>query len=268
MRRDEDKIRIEVSRRQLMGLACVLAGFLGYQGSIALADGDPATSSVLDADLVVPYDGYLQLDGSDINDTVRLRFELFEAPTGGTPEWSEEQTVTLHNGQMSVALGSVERLNEVVLDAERLWLGVMILEDDGAGGTVEVALAGRQAIEPAPYAAWSAHSADFEVARDLSVAGAATVGGGLDVGGAASFGGDTLSLGVGASGGLGDGGRALAQVATDTLATNPAGEFAGGILLDGPSVDTPGDAHPRGPITPGDNSSPAPPNRHGLAPAP
>jgi len=74
MRREDNEIVLRVSRAQLMGLACVLAGFLCYQGSTALADGDPATSSIPGADLVVPYDGFLQLDGSGINDTVRLRF--------------------------------------------------------------------------------------------------------------------------------------------------------------------------------------------------
>ena len=116
-----------------------------------IADDNPATSSVMSG-LVVPYDGFLSMDGVAENGTRELSFELYQMPTDGVPVWAEAQTVQFYNGRFSVGLGHVTPITETLLDAEKLYLAVSVTDDTG----VAIRLGGRQVIERAPYAVWSA----------------------------------------------------------------------------------------------------------------
>ncbi|MEM1025641.1 MAG: hypothetical protein AAGD10_19370 [Myxococcota bacterium] len=128
---------------------------------------------MLTGGLVVPYDGVLVLDGSPLTGSVNLQFELWDDPSSATLSrrvWMESQMVTFFNGRFSVGLGagtqmSIRSIQDVVQDGEKLYLAIQV--EDSTGTLVP--LAGRQAIEPAPYAAWSASSADFSVGGRLSV---------------------------------------------------------------------------------------------------
>jgi len=151
----------------------VLVGaFVGVvAGNIAtsFADNNRATSNILDNGVVVPYDGYLMLDSAPVNaQGQELEFALYESASGGTAQWVERQAVNVVNGRFSVALGKGTKLSaspanatfsDVILDAQRLYIGIKV--KDAGGQFIE--LAGRQAIEAAPFAAWSARSADFKV---------------------------------------------------------------------------------------------------------
>lgn len=162
--------------RSTLPLATALA--LAAAPVLAQSDGNPATSNILTGGLVVPYDGFLMLDNTPMNGTQNLRFELWDHPTQAAANrrvWSEDQTVTFFNGRFSVGLGagtqiSTRTIQDVVQDGEKLYLAIQVR--DGTGALVQ--LSGRQAIEPAPYAAWSASAADLNVGGNLSVGGQLT----------------------------------------------------------------------------------------------
>lgn len=155
-------------------LATATVSELLRSGTAFAGDGDPATSDITSGDLIVPYDGYLALDNTPMNGTLNLRFELYDDPSAGTQLWTEDQAgVTFYNGRFSVGLGSVTPVTATVLDAEKVYLAISI--DDGTG--TYFALSGRQAIEPVPYAAWSASAANFKVEGDLTVEGNAMLNG-------------------------------------------------------------------------------------------
>ncbi len=152
--------------------AMIGCGMIGsFTGDIArsFADNSQATSNILSDGVVIPYDGYLMLDSAPVNaQGQELEFALYESPSGGVAQWVETQTVNVVNGRFSVALGKGTKLSaspanatfsDVILDAQRLYIGIKV--KDSGGQFIE--LAGRQAIEAAPFAAWSARSADFKV---------------------------------------------------------------------------------------------------------
>ncbi len=230
----QDYIELSASRTLLLGLGCAVLGALSFSDPVAFADGDRATSDVLSNGLILPYDARLQIDSEGANGNLRMRFELFEAPSGGTAQWTEEQAVSLYDGNLSVGLGAVTPLTQTLLDAQKLWLGITVLEDDGQGGIVELALSGRQAIAPAPFSMWSAHAADLAVAGKLDVAGDMITDRDVRVAGDVTAHSGQVHLGRGNAAGLGDGGHALSHdLATGGLTLNPGGSFAGGVRLEG-----------------------------------
>jgi hypothetical protein len=166
---------MHISKLQLIGMIAVGALLGSVMGTVGLsfADNLTSTSNMLGEGVVIPYDGYLMLDSSPMNTAGQtFKFALFESPSGGTPQWVEEHVVNVHNGRFSVSLGQGTKLSsspanatfsQVILDAEKLYISVSIID---AQGTI-TDLAGRQAIEAAPFAAWAATSSDFEVSGAL-----------------------------------------------------------------------------------------------------
>lgn len=167
---------IKISKRAAYGLACILIGGFITSVGTSFADDLRSTQTVLGSDLIMPYDGFLMVDSAPITGTRQIKFELYESASGGIAEWSESQTVTLYNGRFSVGLGSSTSLTSTLLDAEKLWLAMTIVDTDAQGNSVEIPLSGRQAIEPAPFAAWAGNSADMQVAGNLEVSNYASVG--------------------------------------------------------------------------------------------
>jgi hypothetical protein len=164
-----------------------LVGSIAGSVGMSFADNLATTSSILDNGLTIPYDGVLVLDSQVVNSPAQvLEFALYESPTGGTAQWEERHTVSVNNGKFAVALGQGTKVSsspanatfdQVVLDAEKLYIGIKV--DDGTGSFIE--LAGRQSIEAAPFAAWAATAADFAVERNLNVGSNAQVDGSLGV---------------------------------------------------------------------------------------
>ncbi len=158
--------------------------------------------------MLVPYDGYLMIGSTAMVGQRDITFELWDDPTSTDTAnlvWSEVQTVDFYNGRFSVGLGLNTAISTTILDAEQLYLAMQVKDDSGA----YVALDGRQAIEPVPYAAWSASSANFTIAGDLSVEKNATVAGTAAVTGATTLGGGlaitgatTMASGLDVTGGL------------------------------------------------------------------
>ncbi len=171
-----------------MTTCAMLGAFLG-NAALTYADNNASTSTVLGNGVVIPYDGYLMLDSAPVNTTGQvLQFDLYDSPSGGVLQWSETQSVDINGGRFSVALGKGTKIasspgnatfEQVVLDAEKLYLNVLVQDNTGAF----IELSGRQAIEATPFAAWSAHAADFNVAGQLDVQGDASLSNNLDVSG-------------------------------------------------------------------------------------
>ena len=194
----QDYINFRVPKRTLHSAVCVLIGGLITSAGVSFADNDTSTQTILGGDLVMPYDGYLMVDSAPLTGVRTIKFQLYQsADAAAIAVWSETQTVELYNGRFSVGLGSATSLTSTILDAEKLYLGMTIIENDAQGNAVEVELSGRQAIEPAPFAAWSGNSTDLNVGNNLNVANAAVIGttanigGDTTIGGIASIGGDT-----------------------------------------------------------------------------
>ncbi len=168
-----DTIKITVSRRTAtivtsLALGVILGGL--WLGS---AVADPSTSSVADTPYLLPYDGVLNIDGLPAKGQVKIKFSLYSSLTTNAVQWTETQLVDMRDGRFSVGLGRTTSIDLRILTAERLYLGLAIVEDDGAGGEREVVLDARHQIEPAPHAAWTANAADLVVRGDLDVKGGA-----------------------------------------------------------------------------------------------
>jgi len=169
------QIHFTISTRALFGALCFVAGGLMMSVGASFADNNMSTQTILGADLIMPYDGYLMVDSTPITGTRTIKFDLYQADDAAALSvWSETQTVEMYNGRFSVGLGSSTSLTSTILDAEKLYLGMTIIENDAQGNAVEVELSGRQAIEPAPFAAWTGNSADMAVRGALAVAGVAS----------------------------------------------------------------------------------------------
>ena len=222
---DKVKFEFEVAKRTLFGASCVVTGMLIGMASmaVAFADGDQSTQTVIGSNIVIPYEGFLMRDSDGVSGTQDIIFTLYDETDNAL--WSERITVTLYAGRFAVGLGTQNSLNSTILDAEQLYIGMTIVETDAAGNETQVALSGKQAIEPAPFAAWSANSADFDVAGDLTVEGASThkgdstINGNLGVDGSVSVGGST----------------ALDVTAADALYIRPS------RVLEEGRIDKPGD---------------------------
>ena len=180
--------RARLAKHTIRNLVLMFVGGSILNAALATADGQRSTQSVLGSDLIMPYDGYLMLDSAPLTGVRTIKFDLYQTPMGGNAVWTESQTVNLYNGRFSVGLGSGTSLTNTILDAEKLYLSMTIVETDAQGNQVEIPLAGRQSIEPAPFAAWSANSADKQVAGNLNVDGSADVAGSLGVTGAVNGG--------------------------------------------------------------------------------
>jgi hypothetical protein len=168
-------------KRTAFNTATFLIGGLICTATLALANADNSTQSVVSNNIIMPYDGYLMVDAAPLTGVRTIKFDLWNAATGGASVWSETQTVNLYNGRFSVGLGSSTSLTATILDAEKVWLSMTVIDSDSQGNPVEIELSGRQSIEPAPFAAWSMNSADFNVAGNLDVVGDVELDGKLTI---------------------------------------------------------------------------------------
>ncbi|PNU18798.1 hypothetical protein C2E25_15820 [Geothermobacter hydrogeniphilus] len=95
--------------------------------------------------VTISYQGVLT-DGTGTaitNPSQSMVFSLYGSATGGSPVWSETQTVNVQGGTYAVQLGAVSPLSGSLFSSGNLWLEVSV------GGEV---LAGRQRLNSVPYA--------------------------------------------------------------------------------------------------------------------
>ncbi|MCA9565624.1 MAG: hypothetical protein KC561_19135, partial [Myxococcales bacterium] len=145
-----------------------------FAGHVAWADDVPR---------VIPYSGYLEIDGEPYNGDAQFRFRLYDA--GGTLEWGEtysgDDTVPVVDGHFDVYLGAVTGgLAGDFLRAEYLTLRIYYKEEGHSGYT---RVYPDQVIVPVPYALWTTASGPLTVNGTLDLGSQATFSGDIDVDG-------------------------------------------------------------------------------------
>ncbi|MBI5493871.1 MAG: hypothetical protein HY904_02525 [Deltaproteobacteria bacterium] len=166
------------TRPSVVALSLV-TGLAGL-GLGAAAFARTVTTDAAARSATLPYQGFLEQDGTPVSGTRDLVFELFaeEAP-GGTPVWSEAHAgVAVLAGRFGVNLGDTTDLPRAALDGSR-WLQVSV------GGTP---LSGRQVLGSVPFARRGAPGQDFAVDGTLSAA--ALTGGDITLTGSVTAGGN------------------------------------------------------------------------------
>jgi len=110
-------------RIHLRGLRQGLFGFLVIViGALTATAGVPG---------LISYQGQLNDDGGvPINATISFTFSIYDAPTGGTPLWTEVQTLPVSNGVFNVQLGAVAALPASLFAEDVLYLGIKVGADD------------------------------------------------------------------------------------------------------------------------------------------
>lgn len=115
--------RPELRTSALTTLGCALA----LAVSIAAA---PAPASAQGIGLLPAQGTLYAADGRPYEGTQSVRFALYTSSVGGTPAWSEVQTVTFTNGLFSTYLGSITRIpTSLYSTSAQLWLGVRVGTD-------------------------------------------------------------------------------------------------------------------------------------------
>ena len=178
-------------------VGCAVLG--SVVGNVAISWANRADSTVIgpdssNPDLVIPYSGYLAVDGVALTSqggTRAVRFRFYNTRLG-VNSYTETHDVTFYDGKFSVSLGkgrdpspSAETFEAMILNGDKIEFGIEV--EDAPGSGTFVALSGRQTIEAAPYAAWSANAADFNTAGNLQVGDSADITGNLQVGGNADI---------------------------------------------------------------------------------
>jgi hypothetical protein len=122
----------------------------------------------------ISYQGLLQNNGVAVNGTDTLTIRLYTSETGGSPIYSESQTVGVVNGIFNLAIGAVTPLLPTLDFTKQYYLGVSV---DGAPE-----LTPRSTVSFAPYAfrALNADSANY--ATNAANAARATVANGISGG--------------------------------------------------------------------------------------
>lgn len=192
MSEKQDSGMVSKHKRIASMIGCAILG--SVVGNVALSFANRGDSSIFGSDsgnptdLVVPYSGYLEVDGVPLNGTRAVMFKFYN-PHVGVNAYNETHDVTFYDGKFSVPLGqgrdpapNAARFESMMLNGDKIEFAIEV--DDGAGNFV--ALSGRQVIEAAPQAVWSANAADFDVAGGLEVAGNATFGQSITVANAVS----------------------------------------------------------------------------------
>jgi len=156
------------------------------------------SSALADPETVIPFDGYLELDGVPLDGRFGVRVHVYadaaDTSVNRTEEWSADDTrscdevdsclVPFYRGQFSILIGTWD--DGVLWFVQNRPEFTISLEIQGADG-VWVPLEGRRTLAAVPYALFSLYTSDMLVGGDARVSeasdlGAATVDGALDAG--------------------------------------------------------------------------------------
>ena len=118
----------------------------------------PASIVMAQPPNLINYQGKLSdQDGNPVSGERDLTFAIYEAESGGTPLWSESQTVTVNEGVFNTLLGSVNPIPDTLFQGNTdRYLGITIGED--------AELTPRLRISSVPYAMRTARSDSAEFA--------------------------------------------------------------------------------------------------------
>lgn len=147
---------------------------------LALALAVAAFPAVASAQLAVPYQGTLELNGVPQSGKFHFWFELYGSATGSTVLWDDKfENVDVVSGRFSVALGSQKQLPDALWTTNpEVFLELQVAAPGDAYGR----LAGRQRILSVPLAVRAQQAKDFKVSGSLDVKQGAKVTGSATVG--------------------------------------------------------------------------------------
>ncbi len=112
----------------VVGLAADGAGLLPQAGSVSpLVANTTESSDAITIPKLLSYQGRLTDSiGRPVRDSIyQITFRLYTVPSGGSPFWSETQTVMTRGGLFSVLLGEVDDI-DTVPQAGGLYLGMVV----------------------------------------------------------------------------------------------------------------------------------------------
>jgi hypothetical protein len=123
-----------------------------------------ASSAAAGVPPTIAYQGRL-FDASDhpITGTLTVKFALYAAPTGGTPVWTETQSVAFGDGTFAVQLGSVTPFDASTFDGSTRFLGVTVATDSE--------MTPRAPVVSVPYALSASPDARFGTNTSLAAMG-------------------------------------------------------------------------------------------------
>src|SRR3990172_3435342 len=80
----------------------------------------------------INFQGYLTNPGGvPVNTTVDITFKVYDVLSGGSPLWTETQTVTVTTGVFNVTLGAITPLPGNLFDQQTRYLGITVAGDSG-----------------------------------------------------------------------------------------------------------------------------------------
>lgn len=152
-------------------VAAVLLGALAAAGVRVVADHVPTPAS-LSPDMVIPYDGSLDVDGRPATGEYRLRFALYEGEELEVEAvWQDEYSVPVLSGAFTALLGSgdIDLPDDPSLFNSPIFIAVWIEDPDALDTWVP--LVERERIVPVMASHLSSHALDLEVDEALHVRG-------------------------------------------------------------------------------------------------
>jgi hypothetical protein len=179
----------------------------------------------------LPHQGRILDNGTPVDGSYSVRFAFYRNQTGGSPAWSENQTIEFDRGYYSVVLGGVTPIPASLVDGATLWLGIKI------GPANELA---RVPVSSVPYARRASVAAD--VTGDINPR-TVSVNGSVVIDASGAWVGDTSGLQgpagedadpVDVAAALTNNGAFVGNVAT-SLATNHAATLRGPQGPQGPA---------------------------------
>ena len=106
--------------------------------------------------------------GAPASGSLSFAFSIYADPAGGTPLWTETQSITLDGGYFSAQLGSTTPLPATVFDGSVRYLGVQIGSD--------AELAPREALTSVPYAVLAGNVNGDITPKSVSIGGKVVIG--------------------------------------------------------------------------------------------
>jgi hypothetical protein len=90
-----------------------------------------ATAASADAPTLFTQQGRLfGADDAPISGELTMKYALYTSASGGTPLWTEAQSVTLEDGYFSAILGKTKQLDLAAFNGNTLYLGVTVGDDE------------------------------------------------------------------------------------------------------------------------------------------
>jgi hypothetical protein len=148
---------------------------------------------------VIPYQGVLELNGTPLNRTLTIEFQLYDTINQENEQFRYKQEITnieVYQGRFTALIGpqgedsqgNTIYLTDVIASTSQLYLGMTLVDPDT---NERISMSNRQRLMSTPYAMWASGASRFTVQQNLNVGGEVAVAGNVRVGGALTMAGDS-----------------------------------------------------------------------------